>query len=81
MLQGIGNCHKKNNSELHEMCYQKRKNWNNLPINLKRGSGIIKTSANYDENGKVQSRSKWEVDKKIPIFTKERNYINELQKS
>ena len=37
-------CYKKNNSELQEMCFQKGKNWNDLPLHDKRGRCIVKTS-------------------------------------
>jgi tRNA(His) 5'-end guanylyltransferase len=33
--------HKKNNSELQELCFQKGKNWNDLDVNLKRGRCCI----------------------------------------
>ena len=73
-------CHKKNNSELHEMCFQKGKNWNNLPIYLKRGTGVFKEETKRDKNGELIERGKWIIDKKIPIFTKNRFYINNFLK-
>lgn len=54
---------KKNSSELHEMCFAKGENWNDLDTSLKRGRCIIKVN-NY-----------WTVDNEIPDFTKDRNYI------
>lgn len=34
-------CYKKNNSALQEMCFQKGKNWNNLPPEDKRGRCVV----------------------------------------
>lgn len=59
-------CHKKNNSELQEMVFQKGINWDSIDTSLKRGRAIIK---NQEES--------WVVDKNIPIFTQDRNYIEE----
>ena len=64
---------------LHE---QKGINWNDYPTVYKRGSCIIKVYdviTQYDEVGNVCSyteRTKWIVDKEIPIFTQDRDYIN-----
>ena len=64
---------------LHE---QKGINWNDYPIVYKRGSCIIKVYdgiTQYDEVGNIcgyTERTKWIVDKEIPIFTQDRNYIN-----
>lgn len=67
--------HKKNCDEIQEMLYQKRAiNWSDLPIFQKRGSCIVKDQV--EKNGVM--RSVWEVDKEIPTFTKDRDYINKL---
>lgn len=64
---------------LHE---QKGINWNDYPTVYKRGSCIIKVYdviIQYDEVGNICGsieRTKWIVDKEIPIFTQDRNYIN-----
>ena len=64
---------------LHE---QKGINWNDYPIVYKRGSCIIKVYdgiTQYDEVGNIcgyTERTKWIVDKEIPIFTQDRDYIN-----
>lgn len=42
--------HKKNGSEMQEMCFQKGHNWNNLHYSLKRGSLILK---NTYVNGRI----------------------------
>lgn len=73
----------KNNSELQELCWQKGINWNDCPITQKRGRCIIKThitkSGTNPKTGEVftAERSEWVVDNKIPIFSDDRNYINQ----
>ena len=64
---------------LHE---QKGINWNDYPTVYKRGSCIVKVYdviTQYDEAGNIcgyTERTKWIVDKEIPIFTQDRDYIN-----
>lgn len=64
---------------LHE---QKGINWNDYPTVYKRGSCIIKVYdviTQYDEVENIcgyTERTKWIVDKEIPIFTQDRDYIN-----
>jgi len=58
-------CNKKNQNELQEMCFQKGNNWNDLETHLKRGTCIIKKD------------KYWIIDTEIPIFTKNRNYIEQ----
>ena len=51
---------------------QKGINWNDFPTHYKRGSCCIKK---IDDNG----RSKWVIDREIPIFKGEgRRYIDDL---
>ena len=67
---------------------QKGINWNNLPTHLKRGSCCVKENFFLpDKNGlqidddsrKGTWRSRWVIDKEIPIFKgKERAYIDDL---
>ena len=47
--------------------------YHDVPINYARGACIIKEY--YEYNGAMRSR--WVVDKAIPVFTKDRNYINQ----
>lgn len=61
-LQGINV-----NNVQDKMFTEKGVNWNDLPTTLKRGSCAIK-----DESGK------WFIDNEIPIFTENRNYIDNL---
>lgn len=60
---------------LHE---QKGINWNDYPTPEKRGVCCIKTKSTImDEKGNTVERTKWIIDKNIPVFTGEgRNYID-----
>lgn len=60
--------HSKNSKAILAMIMAKASSWNDLPLQLQRGSCIIK-----DEFGQ-----KWVVDKKIPLFTNDHNYIDKL---
>ncbi len=63
---------------------QKGINWNDYATTLKRGSCCIKIDdgiTRYDEVGNISDyiqRSKWIIDDEIPIFTKNRNYVEKL---
>ena len=46
-------------------------NFNDLPVYQKRGVCVIKES--YEINN--TQRNRWIIDKNIPIFTQDRNYI------
>jgi tRNA(His) 5'-end guanylyltransferase len=76
-------CTDKNNSELQEMCFQKGVNWNDCPTSQKRGRCIVKSkSLKQGTNPKtgetfMAERSEWVVDDNIPIFSQDRNYINQ----
>lgn len=79
--------HKKNTSELQEMCFKRGYNWNDLSFDKKRGSFIIKNTyvngilienidfheISFNDN----IRNKWE-SVETPIFSKERNSILKL---
>lgn len=61
--------HKINCNQLQEMIFQKSgKNWNDYPIDQKRGRCVKKV---FD---------KWMIDNIIPVFSKEVSYINDLLK-
>lgn len=60
-------CNNKNNSELQEMCFQKGKNWNDLPTSHKRGRCIVHKEG-----------VGWEADLEIPKFSEDRDYINKF---
>jgi len=87
-------CNNKNNSQLQEMCFQKGINWNDCPTQQKRGRCIIKSEfvKNNDPDFVPQPgvhyleppqviRRKWIVDNEIPIFSENRDYINNLVKT
>lgn len=73
----------KSNSELQELCFQKGINWNNCPTTQKRGRCIIKTKSVKEgrnpKTGEVfeAERTEWVVDNEIPVFSQDRNYINQ----
>lgn len=78
--------HKKNCDEIQEMLWSKHNiNWNNFPTENKRGSCCIKQHIqtfmedprNPDQQITV-IRRKWIVDHEIPIFTRDRDYIEKL---
>lgn len=52
--------HKKNQSELHEMCFQKGHNWNDLDYTKKRGCTIMKVQKTMTSGDVSFSRGKWE---------------------
>ncbi len=72
--------HGKNTSQMHDLCHAKGKNWNDLPTQFKRGRCVVKMpyeaiiEKGPDAGGPV-IRHRWEIDKEIPIFTQDRNYI------
>jgi tRNA(His) guanylyltransferase len=84
-----GELQNKNNSEVQDMLMLEKKiNWNDLPVHLKRGICVVKnekpiTVPVRDDEGKVIDpeitevvyRRKWEIDKDIPIFTTDRDYL------
>lgn len=64
----------KNCKELQELMFQEKGvNWNDFDNVCKRGSCIIKETYNLNEEC---TRTRWIVDKDIPIFTQDREYID-----
>lgn len=64
--------HKKKTSQIQEMLWQEKSiNFNDMPIEFKRGVCCYKRS--IEVNGAV--RTEWFIDKECPIFTQDRNYI------
>lgn len=66
---------KKNCSQIQEMLFTEHNlNWNDFPIDQKRGRCIVKQNYLKDEF----LRSRWIVDRNIPIFTQDRDYIEKF---
>jgi len=64
--------HKVNCNQIQEKLFQEKGiNFNDLPTYQKRGACVIKSYYNKDGT----KRSRWIVDKDIPIFTQDRDYI------
>ena len=66
-------CNNKNNSELQEMCFQGGQNWNNLPTHHRRGRAVVRVPYQV----KDVMRTRWQLDYQIPIFSEDRNYIQQ----
>lgn len=63
-------------AELHEMCFAKGHNWNDLPTRQKRGRCLVRET--YPASDGVE-RSRWTVDNEIPRFVGEgREYVERL---
>ena len=68
-LHGI-NC-----DQIQEMLFQQKGiNWNDTPTHLKRGACIVRREFEGPEDS---IRHRWEVDQEIPVFTKDRGYIEQ----
>lgn len=76
--------YKKNTSQLQEMIFQKGINWNNYPTYFKRGLCIVKkpvqcaVEITMSQDGTKEQpviRNKFVPDYDIPIFTQQRDYI------
>jgi tRNA(His) 5'-end guanylyltransferase len=64
--------HKKSTSDIQEMLWsEKNINFNDMPIEFKRGVCCYKRS--IDING--AARTEWYIDKEGPIFTQDRDYV------
>ena len=63
--------HKKKTDMIQEMLWQKGINFNDMPIEFKRGICCYKRA--IEVNG--AARTEWYIDKECPIFTQDRNYI------
>lgn len=77
-IQMLGQTHfnhnelqKKNTNKIQEMLWQKGINFNDMPIEFKRGVCCYKRS--IEVNG--AARTEWYIDKECPIFTQDREYI------
>lgn len=67
--------HKKSQSDIQDMLMlQKGINFNDMPIEFKRGICCKRVDIKDD----TSIRSKWVIDKEIPIFTQNRDYIESV---
>jgi tRNA(His) 5'-end guanylyltransferase len=74
----------KNCNEIQEMLFQEKGiNFNDLPVYQRRGSSIIKENYEIEAFDKkkqcnvLSQRSRWFIDREIPIFTQFRSYIEQ----
>lgn len=63
--------HGKNTSEMQDMLFAKGINFNNAPVYHRRGRCIVRET--YQEKG--ATRHRWVADNDIPVFTKDRGYV------
>lgn len=78
--------HGKNCNQIQEMLWQEHSiNWNDYPTDFKRGSccrrEVLEMSVPDPRNPETKipvTRRKWVVDRKPPVFTKDRAYIDSL---
>jgi len=69
-------CSYKNSAELMDMCQiLAGRNWNDEPTSFKRGRCIVQEKRQVD-GGNI--RKSWVVDNEIPIFSKDREYIQKF---
>jgi len=68
----------KNCDDLQEMIFQKGINWNHYEPWKKRGICVRKNDMALIAGGKEILRGTWEPDFNTPVFTQDRNYINNL---
>lgn len=81
-----GQLNKKNQSDIQEMLWsQYGVNWNDFPTESKRGSCCVKklfqTPMDNPCNPGQQiivTRRRWVIDREIPIFTQDRDYVEKL---
>jgi len=68
-LYSHAECEHKGSADLHEMCFRKGHNWNDLPVHLRRGRVVMRTGEN-DER-------RWTVDREPPLFHVDRRYVEQ----
>ena len=67
--------HGKKNAELQEMCFQKGHNWDKCQVWEKRGVCAIRKEVEKERDGVKFTRNVWEIDEEIPMFTKDKIYV------
>lgn len=66
-------CENKNVSQLKELCLTKGIDWNALPKHQQRGRCLMRTTVAHE--GGIRKR--WSIDKNIPIFHENRDYVDQ----
>ena len=70
--------HKKSCNVVQDMLFKERDiNWNDFNTPLKRGACIIKQEYLKETDNAPIVRTRWIVDKNIPIFSEDKNYIEQ----
>lgn len=73
--------HKKTTNMVQEMLFQTHGiNWNDFPIECKRGSccyrvAVTETVNVPNKEPVTVTRNKWRVDREIPTFTQDREFV------
>ena len=70
--------HLKSCNMIQDMLMRQRSiSWNDFPVHLKRGSCCVRRDRErkIPNSGEVITAKTWVIDKNIPIFTKDRDYI------
>lgn len=67
----------KNGNVLKEMCDAKGQSWDALPTQHRRGRCVVKKTHVRNEAHGQTVRSFWEVDNEIPVFSENRDYVNQ----
>jgi len=70
----------KTSNQIQEMLFKEGINWNDYDTRFKRGLCIVKTCTEMANVGTPDERPVWEykIDLEAPIFTQERNYIEQF---
>lgn len=63
----------KNQLEMKEMCRAKGHEWDELSLELQRGRAVYRVT---EERAPGVIRSRWDVDRKIPLFTEDRMFVD-----
>ena len=71
--------HGLNQKQQQELLFQKTGiNWNNYPTKFKRGTGCYRKEFEIEINGIMCQRSNWEVENELPIFTQDKDYLDNI---
>lgn len=70
-------CNNLNSNQLQELIHQRGQNWNDWGTSNKRGRCAVKKIKTIENT----IRSYWEIDNEIPIFSQDKNYIEQHLKN